>query len=68
MQGLTLEAHLRLPTISDERHFYEAVEAKMLLKMNSFLKAGTAMSNYTSVLTLLLVRSFARTLSLAPFN
>lgn len=38
----------------DERKFYDAVEQKMQLEMNSFLKAGTAMNNYTSVLILLL--------------
>ncbi|KAL8278389.1 hypothetical protein RQP46_009281 [Phenoliferia psychrophenolica] len=38
----------------DERVFYHAVEEKMELEMNAFMKAGTAMSNYTSVLTLLL--------------
>ncbi|ORY65664.1 SNF2 family N-terminal domain-domain-containing protein [Leucosporidium creatinivorum] len=38
----------------DERAFYKAVEEKMTLTMNAFLKAGTAMSNYTSVLILLL--------------
>ncbi|KAK4705557.1 hypothetical protein P7C70_g628, partial [Phenoliferia sp. Uapishka_3] len=39
---------------SDERAFYNAVEQKMQLEMNSFLEAGTAMNNYTSVLILLL--------------
>lgn len=41
--------------LSEERAFYKAVEEKMTLTMNAFLKAGTAMSNYTSVLILLLV-------------
>ena len=51
--------HLLLPSplttgTRDERDFYSAVEQKMQLEMNSFLRAGTAMSNYTSVLILLL--------------
>ncbi|SCV70542.1 BQ2448_1936 [Microbotryum intermedium] len=38
----------------DEATFYRAVVEKMELRMNAFVKAGTVMSNYTSVLTLLL--------------
>ncbi|KAI5477148.1 SNF2 family helicase/atpase [Pseudohyphozyma bogoriensis] len=38
----------------DEQAFYTAIETKMQLSLNAFLKAGTAMANYTSVLTLLL--------------
>ncbi|SGZ31931.1 BQ5605_C042g12047 [Microbotryum silenes-dioicae] len=38
----------------DEADFYKAVVEKMELRMNAFVDAGTVMSNYTSVLTLLL--------------
>ncbi|KAJ9105493.1 hypothetical protein QFC21_001864 [Naganishia friedmannii] len=37
-----------------ERDFYDAFEKKQELTFNKFLKAGTALSNYTSVLTMLL--------------
>lgn len=39
---------------SEELAFYKAVEDKMTLTMNAFLKAGTAMTNMTNVLILLL--------------
>ncbi|KAF8667470.1 SNF2 family N-terminal domain [Rhizoctonia solani] len=38
----------------DERAFYEALEQKTELTLNKFIKAGTVMKNYTSVLLLLL--------------
>ncbi|QRV98846.1 SNF2 family amino-terminal protein [Ceratobasidium sp. AG-Ba] len=38
----------------DERAFYQALEQKTSLTLNKFIKAGTVMSNYTSVLLLLL--------------
>ncbi|KAJ9112340.1 hypothetical protein QFC19_000760 [Naganishia cerealis] len=37
-----------------ERDFYDAFEQKQGLTFNKFLKAGTALSNYTSMLTMLL--------------
>nr|WVH01933.1 SNF2 family N-terminal domain [Naematelia aurantialba] len=39
---------------NEERAFYEALQAQTALTFNKFMKAGTAMANYTSVLTLLL--------------
>ncbi|GAA5967015.1 hypothetical protein JCM21900_002355 [Sporobolomyces salmonicolor] len=39
---------------AEEEAFYRAVEEKMTLSMNAFLKAGTAMQNYTQVLIKLL--------------
>ncbi|WVF70244.1 hypothetical protein IAT40_005033 [Kwoniella sp. CBS 6097] len=39
---------------AEERAFYDALEKKTELTFNKFLKNGTAMANYTSVLTLLL--------------
>ncbi|GAA5878782.1 hypothetical protein JCM1840_007244 [Sporobolomyces johnsonii] len=39
---------------AEEEAFYKAVEEKMALSMNAFLKAGTAMQNYTQVLIKLL--------------
>lgn len=38
----------------DEREFYDALEKKTQLTFNKFVNAGTAMANYTSVLTMLL--------------
>lgn len=38
----------------DERDFYDALEKKTQLTFNKFVNAGTAMVNYTSVLTMLL--------------
>lgn len=38
----------------DERAFYEALNAKIQLTLNKFIKSGTTMSNYTSMLVLLL--------------
>jgi SNF2 family DNA or RNA helicase len=38
----------------DERAFYSALEQKTNLTLNKFIKSGTVMSNYTSVLLLLL--------------
>lgn len=38
----------------DERAFYSAVEARTNLAMNKFIERGTVMTNYTSVLVLLL--------------
>ncbi|KAH7337757.1 SNF2 family N-terminal domain-containing protein [Rhizoctonia solani] len=38
----------------DERAFYQALEQKTELTLNKFIKAGTVMKNYTSVLLLLL--------------
>lgn len=38
----------------EERAFYQALQDKMELAFNKFLDAGTVMSNYTAVLTLLL--------------
>ncbi|WVQ97656.1 hypothetical protein IAU59_004770 [Kwoniella sp. CBS 9459] len=39
---------------AEERAFYDALEKKTELTFNKFVKNGTAMANYTSVLTLLL--------------
>lgn len=38
----------------EERAFYQAVEARTSLAMNKFVEQGSVMSNYTSVLILLL--------------
>ncbi|CAE6481662.1 unnamed protein product [Rhizoctonia solani] len=38
----------------DERAFYQALEQKTELTLNKFIRAGTVMKNYTSVLLLLL--------------
>lgn len=38
----------------DERAFYTALQEKTSLTLNKFIKAGTVMNNYTSVLLLLL--------------
>ncbi|KAL1413004.1 hypothetical protein Q8F55_000753 [Vanrija albida] len=38
----------------DEQAFYDALEHKTNLTMNRYLRSGTAMSNYTSVLSMLL--------------
>ncbi|CCO36820.1 putative ATP-dependent helicase C582.10c [Rhizoctonia solani AG-1 IB] len=38
----------------DEQAFYQALEQKTELTLNKFIKAGTVMKNYTSVLLLLL--------------
>ncbi|WVR06061.1 hypothetical protein IAU60_003089 [Kwoniella sp. DSM 27419] len=38
----------------EERAFYDALEKKTELTFNKFLRNGTAMNNYTSVLTMLL--------------
>lgn len=38
----------------DERAFYDALEQRTALTFNKFLANGTAMSNYTSVLSMLL--------------
>ncbi|KAK1925490.1 SNF2 family N-terminal domain-containing protein [Papiliotrema laurentii] len=38
----------------EEREFYTALEQQTALTFNKFVKAGTVMSNYTSVLTMLL--------------
>nr|XP_019049476.1 hypothetical protein I302_03265 [Kwoniella bestiolae CBS 10118]OCF28406.1 hypothetical protein I302_03265 [Kwoniella bestiolae CBS 10118] len=38
----------------EEKAFYEALEKKTELTFNKFVKNGTAMANYTSVLTMLL--------------
>ncbi|KAJ8327773.1 hypothetical protein O5D80_004108 [Batrachochytrium dendrobatidis] len=37
-----------------EREFYESLEKKQQLRFNAYLRAGTAMKNYTSILLLLL--------------
>ncbi|ORY23357.1 SNF2 family N-terminal domain-domain-containing protein [Naematelia encephala] len=39
---------------NEERAFYDALQTQTALTFNKFMKAGTAMANYTSVLTLLL--------------
>ncbi|OCF42130.1 hypothetical protein I317_04101 [Kwoniella heveanensis CBS 569] len=39
---------------AEERAFYDALEKKTELTFNKFVRSGTAMANYTSVLTLLL--------------
>lgn len=38
----------------DERTFYAALEQRTALTFNKYLKNGTVMSNYTSVLSMLL--------------
>lgn len=38
----------------DERDFYDALERKTQVTFNKFVTSGTAMANYTSVLTMLL--------------
>ena len=38
----------------DERAFYDALNAKIQLTLNKFIKSGAVMSNYTSMLVLLL--------------
>ncbi|WRT64369.1 uncharacterized protein IL334_001301 [Kwoniella shivajii] len=38
----------------EERAFYDALEKKTEITFNRFVKSGTAMANYTSVLTMLL--------------
>ncbi|KAL7627317.1 hypothetical protein AAE478_001509 [Parahypoxylon ruwenzoriense] len=55
---------LRLPTLTreetmtkfneEQQAFYEALEKKQQLKMNEFIRAGTAMRKYTYILVLLL--------------
>ncbi|WWD17666.1 hypothetical protein CI109_102107 [Kwoniella shandongensis] len=45
---------LPCPFDAEERAFYDALEKKTSLTFSRFVKAGTAMHNYTSVLTLLL--------------
>jgi SNF2 family DNA or RNA helicase len=38
----------------EERAFYNALEDKIQLTMNKFVKDGSVMKNYTAILTLLL--------------
>ena len=38
----------------DERAFYDALNAKIQLTLNKFINNGSVMSNYTSMLVLLL--------------
>jgi hypothetical protein len=42
------------PFDGDERSFYDALEQRTALTFNKFLRNGTAMSNYTDVLSMLL--------------
>lgn len=49
----SLPSEIALILRRDERAFYDAVDAKMQLTLNSFLKAGTMNSNYTNVLVCL---------------
>jgi SNF2 family DNA or RNA helicase len=39
---------------ADERAFYDALAAKIEIAVSKFQRAGTAQSNYTAILTLLL--------------
>ncbi|KAK8866127.1 hypothetical protein IAR55_001278 [Kwoniella newhampshirensis] len=53
LPGRTVQI-LPCPFDAEERAFYDALEKKTTLTFNRFVESGTAMHNYTSVLTLLL--------------
>ncbi|EIW72382.1 hypothetical protein TREMEDRAFT_70705 [Tremella mesenterica DSM 1558] len=53
LPGRTVEV-VACPFDSEERAFYEALEKQTALSFNKFLRSGTVMANFTSVLTMLL--------------